>query len=918
MPAWERGRTSVLFDRRLIATEALLTTKLYVPRAHPNLVPRPRLSKRLEEGMRNKLTLVSAPAGFGKTTLLSEWQRMHSSYEYPIAWVALDEDDNNPTRFLSYFVAALQTVIEDVGYAALASLRSPQPPPIESLLTALINEIAAIPEDFALVLDDYHLMEAEPVHDAVTFLLDHLPSRMHLVIASRTDPPLPLSRLRARGQMTEIRADDLRFTSEEAAAFLEDMMGLNLSAEDVGALEKRTEGWITALQLAALSMQGRDDVSGFIEAFTGSNRYVLDYLAEEVLQKQPEQVQAFLLQTSILDRLSGALCDAVTGKDDGQAMLERFERANLFIVPLDQERHWYRYHHLFAEFLRGRLWRIQPQRVPELHRRAAEWYEEHGSISEAVRHALVAEDFERAARLVEQTRGAMITRDELNTLLGWLEALPDKLVRSRPPLCLAYAWVLVLTGQVDAVEARLRDAEFALDTISAEPEERARVLGEVAAARAEIARMRGELPRAIELSHQALEILPEDTLLLRSVVALNLGSAYWISGDTRAASQASSEAAILSQAAGNTYVTLVALRGLALVKAAQGRLREAAELYRRALRLGLEQGYEMLPVMGYVHMGLGELLREWNDLEAALYHLTEGIELCKQGGLVVPLPDGYISLSLVKQARGDKVGALATAQEGEELVRRHNITLPIAKLAAHRARLSLAHGDVEAIASWACESDLGIDEESTFQDEFERTTLARVLIAEDRPEEALRLLERLLEAARAEGRTGSEIECFTLQALALRAAHDTAGAVNALARALSLAELEGYVRIFVDEGAPMAALLQQVLETQKEERLAATLPDISREYVGTLLAAIKEETAPLPRAAAGSPVDPLSERELEVLRLIASGASNRDIARKLFVSLSTVKTHINNIYRKLEVRTRTQAVARARESKLLQ
>ena len=872
--------------------------------------------------MSRKLTLISAPAGFGKTTLLGEWRMMYLGSEFPLAWVSLEEADNDPSRFLSYLVAALQAIEADAGESALASLRSPQPPPVESVLAAIINDITAIPKDFALVLDDYHVIEAEPVHDAVTFLLDHLPPQMHLVIAARTDPPLPLARLRAQGQLTELRAAELRFRPEEASAFLKDVMGLSISARDVEALEERTEGWIAGLQLAALSMQDREDISGFIAAFTGSNRYILDYLAEEVLQKQPERVQTFLLQTSILDRLSSALCDAVTGENESQEMLERLEQANLFTVPLDEDRRWYRYHHLFAEFLRARLRRIQPERVPELHRRAAEWYEDHGSIAEAVRHALAAEDFERAARLVEQTRGAMITRDELNTLLGWLQGLPDELVRSRPPLCLAYAWVLILTGQVDAVEVRLRDAEVALGAGGAEPVERARVLGEVAAARAEVARMRGELPRAIELSHQALEILPEDTLLLRSVVALNLGSAYWTSGDVAAASRASSEAANLSQAAGNFYVTLVALRGLALVKAAQGRLREAAELYRRALGLGLEQGYELLPVMGYAHIGLGELLREWNDLEAASHHLTEGIELCKQGGLVVPLPDGYISLSRVKQARGDVVDAFATVQEAEQLVQRHDITLIIAKLAAHRARLSLAKGDVAAAARWARESAVSLDDEPSFQNEFEHITLARVLIAKDGSKEALRLLERLLEAAEADGRTGSEIEIFALKALALRAAGDTAGAVNALAKALSLAEPEGYVRIFADEGAPIAALLQKVIQSQRDARLAAKIPNISRRYVGQLLAAIRagsaSPTAVSPRETAGSHVEPLSERELEVLRLIASGASNRDIARKLFVSLATVKTHINNIYRKLEVRTRTQALARARELDLLQ
>ena len=894
----------------------LLTTKLYAPQARPDLVPRPRLGERLEEATASKLILVSAPAGYGKTTLLSEWRARRLGDGYPVAWVSLDGGDNDPARFLSYLVAALRTVEAGVGEAVLASLRSPHPPPVEPVVTALINDLlAAIPHDFALVLDDYHAVEAKPIHDAVAFLLEHLPPRMHLAIASRADPPLPLARLRARGQLTELRAADLRFVPEEAARFLRDAMGLDLSPAHVESLERRTEGWIAGLQLAALSMRDGEDPSGFIEAFTGTNRHVLDYLADEVLERQPERVRSFLLQTSILDRLSGPLCDAVTGRGDGQAMLEELEHANLFAVPLDADRRWYRYHHLFSDFLRDRLRRTRPEHVPGLHRRAARWYEDHGSVSEAMGHALAAEDFERAARLVEQNRVAMITRDELNTLSAWLKALPDELVRSRPPLCLAYAWVLVLTGQVNAVEPWLRDAERALDASGAQPEERARVLGEVTAARVEVARMRGDVTRAVELSHRALEILPDDHVLLRSVVALNLGSAYWIRGDVAAASRASSEAASLSQEAGNVYITLVALRGLALVQAAQGRLREAAETYRRAQRLAAERGEKFLPAAGYAHVGMGELLYEWNDLEAAERHLREGIELGERGGPAIMLIDGYVALSRVMLARGGADAALGTLQKAQELVRTHNITLLVAKLAAHLARLSLAKGDVEAAARWARGSAAGVDDGPGFQREFERITLARVLIAQHRPGEALGLLERLLEPAQADGRMGSAIEALALRALALQAGGDTAEAVNVLARALSLAEPEGYVRVFADEGAPMAALLQRVLEAQKRGRVA-TPP--GTQYVSRLLAALGAASAPpIPRGRAGAPVEPLSERELEVLGLIASGMSNRQIARKLFVSLSTVKTHINNVYRKLEVRTRTQAVARAGELDLL-
>ncbi len=913
----------------------LLTTKLYVPQAHPNLVPRPRLSERLEEGMRRKLTLVCAPAGFGKTTLLSEWRMVHLGCEWSLAWVSLDEGDNDPVRFLTYLVAALQTIESDIGEAALASLRSPQPPPIESVVAALINDIAAVPEGFILVLDDYHVIEAQPIHDAIAFLLEHMPRQMHLVIATRTDPPLPLARLRARGQMTELRATDLRFTLEEAALFLNDAMGFDLSTRDAEELERRTEGWIAGLQLAALSMQGREDVSGFVEAFTGSNRYVLDYLVEEVLRRQPEPVTSFLLRTSVLDRMSSELCDAITETNGGQEMLERLDRKNLFVFTLDEERRWYRYHHLFAEALRHRLRQTQPDQMSGLHRRASEWYERNELTGEAVSHALAAEDFGRAARLVEQAAEAVVKRGEWATLLGWFEALPDDLVRSRPRLCLYHAWALLSTVQLDAGEQRLRDAEHALGTGVQSPAEASanqteqdtaegrtesrELQGLVAGFRANIASRRGDPARAIELGHRALELLPEDNLFLRGPIAVLLGLAYRRSGDAVAASRIFTEAARISRTAGDIASALVAIWGLAGQQAKQGRLHEAAETYEQALVLAGEQGRgRLLPVAGLARMGMGEVLREWNNLDAAMRHLAEGFKLGVQAYPVVLHLDGYVTLARVCQGRGDPHGALDAMRKAERLCEG---TPSVGQVSAWRARLRLAQGDLGAANRWARACGLSVNDELSYHREVEHITLARVLIAQDKHDEALLLLGRLLSAAHAGGRMGSVIEILVLQALALQAQGDMSRAVSTLARALSLAEPEGYVRTFVDEGAPVAALLSRVLKARQKGR-PPTLPSVSSDYVGKLAAALGVGAAPPgggsdPSGMVGALVETLSERELEVLRLIASGLSNREIAQMLFVTPGTVKRHSHNIYGKLEVRSRAQAVARARDLNLL-
>jgi len=915
--------TSVPFDRRLITTDALLMTKLYVPRGHPNLVPRPRLGELLTEGMSRKLTLVHAPAGFGKTTLLSEWRMMQLGGEYPLAWVSLEEADNDPMRFLSYLVAALQSIEEDIGEVALLSLRSPRPSPVGSVLTGLINEIAATPRDFVLVLDDYHVIESQAIHDAVTFLLEHSPPQLHLVIASRTEPPLSLSRLRAGGQIIELRAADLRFTSEEAAAFLSDAMGLDLSAEDVAALVFRTEGWIAGLQLAALSMQRREDIADFVTAFTGDDRYVIDYLVEEVLHRQPERTRTFLLQTSILERLSGPLCDAITGHDDGQQMLESLEQANLFLISLDNRRRWYRYHHLFADMLRHRLRRTQPQRVPESHRRAAEWHENHGFVEDAIRHALAAGDIEWAARLVEQNTATVVMRSEGAKLMRWLEALPEELVRSRPRLSVAYAIAALFGGRLDAVEPLLRDAERSLggssetSSVKLIDSESVGWLADVpscmAIIRGDLARMRGDAPRAIELSRQTLAHLPEDSTYLRSKAIWNLGISSWMRGDLMTAEQAFDELTTEERATSNAYLRLLAAYGLGRLRVVQGRLLEAEKAYRWALRPEIGKGKPQLPVAGWAYLGMGELLREWNDLDAATRYLMEGLELGKWVGAAGPLAITYTALARVKQAQGDAGGALEAIDTARESAQDFQVHDPLNPLAAHLARVQLAQGDVAAAVRWVRERSLGVDDELDYMREIEHLVFARVLIAQDKPDEALRLLGRLLSAAHAAGRMGSVIEILVLQALLLQAEGHMARAVRILGDALILAEPEGYRRIFVDEGAPIAPLLHRVSSA-----------GISPKYTGTLLTTLRQhaEDPQMPTQANISKdvrllSEPLSERELEVLRLIALGLSNREIAQELFVTPGTAKRHVHNIYRKLGVRSRTQAIARARDLNLI-
>ena len=909
--------------------DQLITTKFYVPSLKAELVARRRLTERLNQGVKGRLTLISAPAGFGKTTLLGEWSLQS---ELPIAWVSLDDGDNDLGRFLTYLVAALGNIRTGVGQDVLEPLHSPQPPPIESILTTLVNEITALPEDFAVVLDDYHAIEAQPVHDAVIFLLEHLPPQMHLTIASRTDPPLPLARLLAGGHLTILSAAELRFALEEAVAFLNETMGVDLSPQDIATLEDRTEGWIAGLQLAALSMQGREDVSGFIAAFTGSNRYVLDYLAEEVLRKQTESVQRFLLETCVLDRMSGPLCDAVTGRSDGQTMLEKLERDNLFVVPLDDERRWFRYHHLFSQFLLKELRRIRPGVIPDLHRRACDWFEHEGLAAEAVSHALAAGDSERAANLVEYIARTTLRRGELSTLRRWLEELSEDLVCSRPRLCLFYAWYYLATGQLDAIEPYLTRAEHGSDAedeglaITVEEGDKEpigsegadEILGEVTTIRAAVAGLRGESSHAMDLSRRATRLLTEDNQFLRCIIAASQGFAHRNRGDVAAASQAFAETAALSRSVGATYVALLAYKYLAELRMVQGRLRAAADVCHQAFELVAERG-RRLPASSAAHVGMGKLLREWNELDAATRHLKEGIELGERGGNVEIVLDGHLALARTRQASGDRVGAADALEKAKRLAEKHVVSAWAARVGAWQARLAAAQGDYWIGTRWSEECGLSVEDELTYPREFQHITLARVLIARDEHDDALGLLDRLLRQAEAGGRGGRVVEILVLKSLSLLARPRRADAVAVLGRALSLANPEDYVRTFVDEGAPMVALLEQFLRARKT-KLSGPGQDVSPEYIAKLLTALGYTgvSSAGARGAAGLFVDPISEREIEVLHLLASGTPNREIAARLYVSLDTVKTHLKHVYNKLGVHSRTQAVARAKELDLIE
>lgn len=888
----------------------ILRAKLYVPRGHADAVPRPRLYERLDEGARHDLTVVSAPAGFGKTTLLADWSRRS---DLPVAWVSLDERDDDPVRFISYLIAAIETIHPGFGEATRAFLGSLQSQDeLDPVLTALSNEILEMPRDFVLVLDDYHLIRSEKVHDALAFMLDHSPPPMRLIIAGRTSPPFPLPKLRARGRLTEIGTPNLRFTHDEAEDFLDRTMGLRLTGERVAALEEGTEGWIAGLQLAAHALRGGEDDAGPVEALAGSARHVFDYLADEVLSRQPEDVREFLLRTSVVETLSGPLCEALTDTTDGREMLERLERANLFLVPLDEGGRYYRYHHLFAAFLRERLQRTYPGEVPKLHRCAGLWQEEDGCLAGAIEHALAAEDYDRAADLIEEETGVRRTYVDASLLLRWLGALPDELVRRRPQLCLLYAWAFVHSGELEAAERHLRNAEAVLELDSEVPtaglsDHERTMLGEICIIRARIAAIREEAPLTTKLSRRALDLLPEHELHLRGDVALDLGHAYCSLGDLEAASEAFARAAATGRAANDLRTALFALRYQAALKISTGRLREAEDLLLEGQRLAESRAEEVPSVAGIIHTGMGWLLYERGELDEAQRLLETGIEHGRRSGEVKILVYGYVNLARVLMARDDAERAHFLLREAGRLTPRWPL------IWASQARFYLAQGDVRSAVRWAREYG-ATEDYLSYPRHFERITMARVLIGEGRINEALDFLERLLENARADGRTGDEMELLALRALASERRGDTEEGLDSLRYALVLAEPEGFVRLFVDEGPPMAALLAKLLGKGRRNGARAD------GYAGRLLRHfVSEGDPPGERSGVGRipGLEPLSEREVEVLGLVAAGLSNAEIARELYLSVGTVKAHVHHIFGKLLVRNRSQAVARARELGLL-
>jgi LuxR family maltose regulon positive regulatory protein len=928
----------------------ILATKLYIPPPRAKIVLRPRLIEGLNEGLSlgRKLTLISAAAGFGKTTLVSEWI---ASCGQPVAWLSLDEGDNDPTRFLTYIIAALQTIMANIGAGVLGVLQSPQPPPIESILTALINEITAIPDNpstlplvagqrFIFVLDDYHILDSKPIDNAVAFLLEHLPPQMHLVIATREDPPLPLARLRVRGQLTELRAADLRFTPSEAAEFLNQMMGLNLSAENIAALEARTEGWVAGLQLAALSMQGRSDAASFIQTFTGSHHFILDYLVEEVLQRQPEPVRNFLLQTAILDQLSSPLCDAVTGREDGRGMLEALERGNLFVIPLDDQRQWYRYHHLFAEVLQAHLREAQPDRVSMLHRRASEWYEQNGLRSEAIRHALSAKDFKHAADLIELAGPATEEGSiQTATWLGWVKTLSDELVHARPVLNVWYACALLGSGEMEAAESRFKDAErwlVSADTMKAQletppvetcPESNRRMVvvdkeqfrylsATIAIGHAYIAQAFGNISDTVRYASRVLELTEADSFR-HSQASMMLGITHWASGDLEAAERVFAEYTMKLRTVGNIPDAIGTSVVLSDIRLALGHLHEAINTLEQLLQFVMDQGEPIPFDTADLHRELSDLYLEQGNLEVAAHHLQRGKDLGGKAELPVLRYRLCIAQIRLKTSQGDLEGSLALLDEAQRLYIRSPLP-DFCPTSAMKARIWVTQGKLTKALEWAREQTLSVDDAPSYLREFEHVTLARVLIARYKRDretgaihEAIVLLERLLHAAEEGKRMGSVIEILALLALAHAAQGDIPLALVSLERALTLAEPEGYVRLFVDEGEAMRLLI--VKQSRNRDHPLNS-------YADKLLAAsIQPMVAPKSATIHRKPdmIEPLSERELEVLKLLRSELSGPEIALQLIVSLNTLRTHTNNIFKKLGVNNRRAAVRRAEELDLL-
>ena len=894
-------------------------------------MPRARLIERLDQGTERKLTLVSAPAGFGKTTVLAEWLAATPASERATGWVSLDQSDNDPAFFWAYFITALQKVQSGVGESALSLLHSPQPPPIESVLTTLINEINAIEDDFALILDDYHVIDAQPVHDGTTFLLDHLPPQMNLVITSRVDPPLPLSRLRGRGELTELRSSDLRFTPDEAAAFLSDAMGLDLTADDVAALGTRTEGWIAGLQLAALSMQGSEDISGFIRAFVGDDRYIVDYLVEEVLQRQPERVRSFLLQTSILDRLSGPLCDAVTGRDDGKGMLDTLERGNLFVVPLDGKRQWYRYHHLFADVLRAHSMEEQPDRVPTLHRRAAAWFEERGMAAEAIEQARVAGDHETVARVLAANFEEFERIGHYTSISKWSASLPDEMVQKRPRLAMIYAAGALVSD--DNLQATRRLTSWAEDAIKViedgggfDPSDD--VDGTVVGSEG-LEALKGEV-LALKLFHsarklpqeevaaiagQALELLPPKHRLRGTIRMIGAGTQMTL-GDLKSALPNLERVVNEARKAQNPTMLAGVLTHRGQVSVAMGRLEDGRRSYEEALMASQGASAEANLVICGPHTGLAEVLLERADLAGATDHVAKALEFAGKSPTRMPVLYARTTAAQVLLAAGDTQAAIEQMEEAEAFVRASSDSRFSSFLSSVQLRIHCRTGDLEAAADVALGREPSPDSPVDRNNEEEMTAYARYLVVRGSHRDAAQVLSRVLPIVRSVGRVQHEIHALVLQALAYERLGERALALESLGRATLLGESGRFNRTFTGESPVIVGLVEGLADVVRRGR--GPMEAGSPSYLTYLLreTGVRSEPASAQSAAADL-AEPLTMREVEILRLIASGMRNQEIADHLFISLSTVKRHIANAYGKLGVSHRTEAIARANKLNLL-
>jgi LuxR family maltose regulon positive regulatory protein len=889
----------------------ILATKLYIPPPRAKIVLRPRLIEQLNAGLSSEhtpgVTIISASAGFGKTTLLSAWI---ADCGRPVAWLSLDDGDSDLSRFLVYLVSALQTIAPQIGEGVLAGLQTSQPPPVETLLTSLLNEISALPDDLILVLDDYHLLDSKAVDEALTFLVEHQPPQLRLLIASREDPPLPLARLRVRNQLTELRIADLRFTTAEATDFLNRMMGLNLSEGDVAGLEKRTEGWIAGLQLAALSMQGQKDTAGFIQSFTGSNRFVLDYLLEEVLQHQPEHIQTFLLRTSILNRLCAPLCEAVMGDTalSAQETLENLERANLFIVPLDQERRWYRYHHLFGDLLRQRLG--APAELSEVHLRASRWHEANGDLSEAFHHAISATDFERAARLAEAAWLDAEESFQSAAWLVWVNQLPEAVVRSKPELCYQAGRAYSDAGDPKASEIHLQNAERALAEAPDQPAGFAILPGNIALTRAYNAQVQGNLIDTVKYAELALQLIPEDDIYRRAQAVITLEITHWASGDLESSLLAIRAWMADMHQVGNPVFVIASAFAEADLLVVLGRPHEAIRAYQQALQLAAEHGAEAQQITAHHHLGLALIYHELGDSESTDAHTQTAADLGQLTTLVDWLHRWKLAQARLKESVGEWDAALELLDEAKRVYVKNPV--PITRpVETFKARIHLKQGRLDKAREWAQERGYSIPDDVSYLAEFDLLTLVRVRLAEGSFTGINDLLERLRILAEAQNRMGSVLEILLTEALAHKVQGQAPQALATLERALTLAKPEGYLRIFVDEGEAMQVLISDF------RRKIDGHPHPLLAYVDKLLAVFGSPSDSPSTIPQSLPPDSLTPRELEILHLVAQGLSNTEISRRLYLALSTVKGHNLRIFDKLQVQNRTEAVVRARELGLL-